>query len=546
MTLSSETLEPGSWADRLSSASSIPPSIPPPDHERSPEILAGRVLAKGRGIVAPESSVGIATGSLVRLVKRLFAVPAGMVVGIVLGTLLAPAWILAGGGRLRKVALVVCSPLSGLFFCTAIAWRYAARGRVDVVALLAKNLHQRAPIVTFPKRFTHHAMGLVVLTRHADVRTALERDDVFQVDIYNDRMRASSGAFFLGKDPGTDYDREQRLGATAFGRNEALIRECVGRLSRALVTGATLRSSRSLDVVSEFTHVVQLHFLKEYFGVRDTADERLFGWLETMSFFIFNFWIGGPYRAAAVRAGNEAGEHLRALVRERVADLAAKRPVTDDVLGRMVLLLSNGAGTAVDEDVAVRTMGGLISGGTIPATGTLISVVDKLLDLPQNLRRRLKEAAIGNDDAVVKRYVREAARFSAYPPTLYRRAVAPFEFAAGTDDLVGGAQIVEEGALVVTTPIFANYDADVFPNPEVFDPDRQATKETAPLLFGWARHRCLGEHVAELLMVEMVKSLFARDVERARGAAGQISNGTPGTIPDGDFPRRLIVRFGLE
>jgi len=48
------------------------------------------------------------------------------------------------------------------------------------------------------------------------------------------------------------------------------------------------------SVVSEFAHAVQLSLLKEYFGVSDTSDERLLDWLETTSFFIFNFWIGGP------------------------------------------------------------------------------------------------------------------------------------------------------------------------------------------------------------------------------------------------------------
>jgi len=53
----------------------------------------------------------------------------------------------------------------------------------------------------------------------------LERDDVFRVDIYDERMRAALGAFFLGMDavqttrevPTGDYDHEQALGAAALG-----------------------------------------------------------------------------------------------------------------------------------------------------------------------------------------------------------------------------------------------------------------------------------------------------------------------------------------
>jgi hypothetical protein len=41
----------------------------------------------------------------------------------------------------------------------------------------------------------------------------------------------------------------------------------------------------------------------------------------------------------------------------------------------------------------------------------------------------------------------------------------------------------------------------------------------------------------------MVKRLFSRTVERAPGRAGRIQKGEPGKIPDGDYARRLIVRF---
>jgi cytochrome P450 len=372
------------------------------------------------------------------------------------------------------------------------------------------------------------------------MRTVLERDDVFRVDIYGEKMRATSGAFFLGMDAGPDYDREQKLGMAALGRDHALVQECVGRLSQALIDGALDRPSRTLDVVNELTHVVQLNLIKEYFGVPDTHDERLLGWLETMSFFIFNFWVSGPYKAAAIEAGQAMGAHLERIVRERLGQLATQHETKDDVLGRMMLELGAQSGKApVDQNLVVRTMGGLVSGGTIPAIGTFVAAVDKLLDLPPGMRKELQEAALTGNDVTVRRFVREAARFSAYPPTLYRHACKPYIFAAGTSH----EKEVEEGAWVVTAPLSANFDATVFPRPEVFDQHRKESSESAPLLFGWSRHRCLGEHMAEMVMVEMAKRLFARSVRRARGAAGTVTSGPAGMIPDGNYPRRLVVRF---
>jgi cytochrome P450 len=479
----------------------------------------------------------VATG-FVRFVARILALPVGAAVGAWVGVFGAPLMLLVSTAWTKRIALVVLSPLLGLYFGAELGWRYLSQGKIDAKPLLARAFHRYAPVFKFSTAFTHHTLGIVIVTTHRQVREVLERDDVFRMDGYDERMRATSGAFFLGMDAGADYDREHALGAASLGRDDTLLKEGAGRLAQALIDGALERPSRTLDVVTELAQVVELDLLKNYFGVRDTPDEKLVVWLKTMSYFLFNFWIGGPYRAAAVDAGAAIGAHLRTLVRERVADIEAKRPVREDALGRMVMQLYS-PGQPFDESLAVRTMGGIVSGATVAGIGTFVQAVDRLLDLPPRLRRKLQQAALTQQDVVVRRFVREAARFSAYPPTLYRHAAQPFVFAPGTER----EKEVERGAWVLTMPILANYDASVFPDPEMFDPDRKESKEAAPLLFGWARHRCLGEHMAEVLMVEMTKRLFARDVERAPGAAGRLTAGTPGQIPDGDFARRLIVRF---
>jgi cytochrome P450 len=490
--------------------------------------------------VASEGSLRLAATALKQLLARVLAFPLGVALGAYLGILAAPLMLFVPFAWTKRLALVALSPLLGPYFGAELGWRFLLRGKIDATPLAARAFHRYAPIFAFPKAFTHHAMGMVLVTTHREVREVLERDDVFRMDGYDERMRATSGAFFLGMDPSPDYQREQALGAAALGRDEALLKEGAGRLAQALVDGALERPSRTLDVVTELAHVVELNFLKDYFGVRDTPDERLITWLQTMSFFIFNFWIGGPYRAAAVAAGADMAAHLRTLLRERVADIEAKRPVREDVLGRMVMqIYDRSPDAAFDEALAVRTLGGIVSGATVPGIGTFVQAVDRLLDLPASLRKKLQNASLTNQDIVVKRFVREAARFSAYPPTLYRHAAKPFVFAAGTDH----EKEAEQGAWIVTMPILANYDASVFPDPETFDPDRKESKETSPLLFGWARHRCLGEHMAEVLMIEMTKRIFARDVERAPGAAGQLTPGPKGEIPDGDFASRLVVRF---
>jgi hypothetical protein len=115
----------------------------------------------------------------------------------------------------------------------------------------------------------------------------------------------------------------------------------------------------------------------------------------------------------------------------------------------------------------------------------------------------------------------------------------PYVFHAGSRYEARAAR----GAWVVTMPLLANYDSRVFPNPDRFNPMREYAPGRSPLLFGWAQHGCLGAHLAELLMVEMAKPLFAKGLGRIPGPDGTLIDGDPGIIPDGDFARKLVVRF---
>ena len=546
MSISGDSLGTASRIGGRAALLSIPSAVPPPEESGSPEQLADIIIGRGRGVAAAPSWASRVVAALRSLLIRTMALPLGVVIGIFAGTLLAPGTFFLRLAWHKRILLFVFAPFAGILLGVAGGLRWMTQGCLIDLPLVARVLHRWRPILSLPKSLTHHGLGLVIVTRHADVRRVLEREDVFRVDGYDDRMSAASGRFFLGLDGCHTYDQEQALGAHALGRDEKLLRECAGRLSRALVAKAAERPSHTFDIVSELAQVVPLAILKNYFGVPDTPDERLRVWLETMSFFIFNFWVGGPYRAAAVRAGAELQRHLRQLIHERTEALAQGRPITDDVLGRMLRLVKQtSTGPALspaEEGLVVRTMGGLISGATVPTIGAFVSAIHYLLDLPAEFRQRLRAAARGNDDVTMKRFLLEAVRFSAYPPTLYRHAVQPYVFAPGT----AHETTAEEGAWVVTVPLLANFDRSVFQRPASFDPDRADTPGGGPLIVGWSRHRCLGEHMGAMLMVEMAKPLFANDARRLAGHAGRLQKGDPGRIPDADYARHLIVRLAAQ
>lgn len=64
-----------------------------------------------------------------------------------------------------------------------------------------------------------------------------------------------------------------------------------------------------------------------------------------------------------------------------------------------------------------------------------------------------------------------------------------------------GGHRIPEGADVVWSPYLHQYDPSVFPDPDVFDPDRWNTADAASvrgsfLAFGDGRRKCIGENFA--------------------------------------------------
>ena len=289
----------------------------------------------------------------------------------------------------------------------------------------------------------------------------LKRNDVFKVDMYDDRMRATTGAFFLGMDPGGAYDKEQPIGREVFGDSFGPLREFTGRLCRELVNQAKRRPSKTIDVVSELAQVIPIATLREYFGIHDTPDQHLRTWLQGTGFFIFNFWMGGVYRVRAADAGARLSEHLCDVVSLRDQKRRAGETLRSDVLSRMLVKFAPSKDRVLadnDRDFIVRTLGGLVSGTTVPTIGLSVGVVDRLLDLPEHQLDDLRKAIKGGNEDRVVQYVREAGRFSTYPPMLYRHAAQAYAFDADGKH----PTTVQRGALVVTAPFLANFDPAVF------------------------------------------------------------------------------------
>jgi len=370
--------------------------------------------------------------------------------------------------------------------------------------------------------------GWVILTKFRDVTEMLERDDVFSVCLYGQRMANTFGPFYLGMDGGPEYDRiaaaaRAAVRPTDHARLSTMVREHVGTLvDRARPSGA-------LDVIADLAGPVHLRFTGDYFGIPgpDGRDADVLRWYRTTTFYIFNFWAGAAFDMAAVQAGAAVREYVDGVVAAR---RSGGGPARDDVLGR---LLTSG----LDDATVGHTIAGIVSGSLEPGIGNFARVLDRLLDLPDEQFASAQRAARTGDYGTVRRFVREAMRFSPYPPYTWRFCTRDYMIAAGTPR----QRLIPQGALVVPLLLGAMFDGDVVSDPNGFQTDRP---EGNYLNFGHGLHSCLGRYLGEMLITEMTRGMLALPgIRRAPGNAGHPQSGTSGAIPEGYYSLHFTVQF---
>ena len=462
--------------------------------------------------------------------------------------------------RIGLLLLALCAIPASLRFGRAVLapwtqagfaaelWRWVL-GRQATARLLAPLVHRFMPIIVLPPGLTQHLFGLTFVVGYDDVQQTLGNDQALRVSTYDVRMTRTSGSFLLGHDGELHAQgRHQALHDTRDGRHDQdgpRVIELARSASEALVATAAERPTRSIDVVSELGNVVPLYVAHEYFGVEDTEDVALLSLLQTMSFYLFNFWIGGPYEVSATEAAARLRLHLRAVIDER---LRSTGDLPDDVLQRVIdRTQSSAAGEPLSEqakDGIASHLLGLLSGSIVATVGTFLNAVMALLELPPDRRAELQRACRGETPSeVLDHWVTEACRVGgAFPPMLYRVAAEDVALAPGTPH----TRMVARGSYVVSVQWLANLDPRRYPLPWRLRPERftDASPAPPPMLFGAGVHRCLAEHLGQAIIREMIRALFARpNVRRASGADGVLKRGRAGVTPDGNFAQRLVLCF---
>lgn len=377
------------------------------------------------------------------------------------------------------------------------------------------------------------ASNAIHVTRYLDVMEVLERDDDFSVRLYDEKMTETTGPFYLGMNDLARYLPDAHI-------IQSVVRRTDAELIRRIVTEETaraldlVRKKGVIDVVQDLAHVVPMRFVMRYYGIPYPDPEKLLGLFQTQAKYLFTFWTNPAKREEATAAGREIRVILNDMIRRR----REGGNIDDgDIIGR---LLSRKE-TFSDGDTGVaRSVAGLASGSLNAPIGLFVLSMDKLMSLADAESATLRDVARGaaagrpSDKERLADYVREAERFNVYPPFSYRYAERDTTLATGASR----EKAIPKGTKVVAWHSLAAFDRDTFDDPFSFVPGRPRWQY---MCFGHGRHRCLGEHIGQILLEEMAQGLFS--LPRLRRAAGKAGTLQFLPIPAGGFASSFRLEF---
>ena len=130
----------------------------------------------------------------------------------------------------------------------------------------------------------------------------------------------------------------------------------------------------------------------------------------------------------------------------------------------------------------------------------------------------------------LRHFVYEALRFRPMLPLLVRDTPRDTVIAYGTKK----ARLVRAGTRVLAPPLSAMFDREAVPDPSSFDAKRPFDQY---LHFGFGARECFGRYIAEIVLLEVFRSLLLlKGLSRTTDAKGQLQF-------DGPVAAGLVVTF---
>lgn len=326
-----------------------------------------------------------------------------------------------------------------------------------------------------------------LLTRWADVRTVLA-DNNFSADPESPGYPTTSPArsaelkarkTFINMDP-PDHTRLRRMLTRDFMVKRVMqMRPMIDALLKELFDDLEA-AGPGTDIIAKVTKPFPANVISSMLGVPMSDFKRL-GHLSEVR----NSHSATPEEIKAAAA--EMVEHLERIIAEKAVE---PRP-EEDLLSRLIVDHIQTGDLSVLE--AARLSALLYIAGHETTTNQMGLGLLSFFRHPEQAQK-LKE-----DPSLLNSAVEEMLRHSTITHLNSARVAK--------EDVVVSGQLIKKGDAVYPNLAAANYDPEVFPNPEVFDISRS---ENPHMAFAYGVHQCLGQPLARLELSAFFTELFRR------------------------------------
>lgn len=334
---------------------------------------------------------------------------------------------------------------------------------------LYERMRRKAPV------YHNRDFDFWALSRHADVLAAFKDVKRFSnchgvsIDPSARGPNARTGTSFLAMDP-PEHTRFRSFVARGFTpRRVAALEPRIREIAAAHLDGLVSRDH--FDFITEFAGRLPMDVISEMLGVpaSDRAELRTFADLMVhRDEGVFDVPPQGVEAFGRIRA------YFQALLPRR------RSQPEDDLLSALIHLKDEQGEAAFSDQDLLSFCNLMITAGNETTTKLLGNALYWLWRNPETKRR------VAADPALIPRWVEETLRYDNSTQALMRLV---------TDDVTIDDTTIPEGAYVLLLVGSANRDPAVFPDPDVYDIDRDTSES---LSFGRGNHFCMGAALARL------------------------------------------------
>lgn len=364
--------------------------------------------------------------------------------------------------------------------------------------------------------------NFALVTRNADVREVLERQDVFHTPFGPEMTDMAGGSnFILGMQDGPAYRRMKSAILSAFPIDEieTVLRPIAARHAREIMLGARPGFNAAKDLLK----VVPVRICRDYFGVLVEDEEEFADWSIALSALFFADF-GGSKEARDLAF--VAAHRMRAVIERSIDAVGTGALPAETPLARLVAWQRAKPDELSRADI-VSIMMGMISGFVPTDLLAAGNALDVVLSKPE-AQEAIEEAIAAGDDQRLDRAIVEAMRFK---PIF----IGPLRYVARDAIIADGTRrrtLLKAGMTVMPATLSAMFDRSAVDDPRRYDPDRPARDS---MVFGHGIHWCIGSAIARVDIAECFRALFGKTNIRRAGRLKRL----------GAYPEQLRVAFDM-